>query len=196
MRRLAFICVCLIVVSGDARAQSATEADSFRQSQDYLQTLAAFEEPSINPGVAGKAEVIRVIVWPTFESPVTVRVEARGGEKYQLIAKRLKGDGGYQPGPVNKAKRRKLRRAEWDQLQSLLAKAGFWSMATEEDERFAPQPDGSQMMCLDGTNWTVEVISNRGYHAVQRYCPKEGSFTAIGQYMVKLSKLGINKRWL
>lgn len=190
MKGLAFICACLIVASGNARVQNVSQADSLRQSEAYLQTLTQFEEPSLTPGV----EVIRVIVWPTFESPVAVRVEARG-EQYQLTAKRLRGQGGYKPGSVNQTKRRQLRRREWEQLQRLLAEAKFWSMATE-DETFEPQPDGSEIICLDGTSWLLEVGGSRGYHAVQRYCPEEGGLTAVGRYLVKLSKLRLKEKWL
>jgi hypothetical protein len=125
---------------------------------------------------------------PTFFNPIKIRVEKRKTE-YILVAKRLSGQGGYEVGRLKTEKRRRLKPAEWQHFIALLTQAGFWEMPYADEK-------GEVEICLDGSEWVLEGVKGRRSHAVNRYCPDEKSFQAIGTYLVKLSGLGIKERAL
>src|SRR5439155_5948682 len=110
-----------------------------------------------------------------------------------LHAKWLSGQVGYDWGTFQSEKTRNLTQKEWRRLNQLLNRASFW---TTPYEQVKPQPNekGEMTVCLDGVDWFLEGSARGTYHVVDRYCPDEGAFKAVGMYMVKLARRNIGLR--
>lgn len=180
----------LLLISGNCFAQTKSEADKFRESDDYLKYLIDFKEPQIFPLEKKDINVIRLFVLPTFENPILIRVENNNG-KITLFAKRLRGQGGYEIKGIKKQKQRQLNADEWGKLTQLLKDANFGE--SEVKEKF-PEPDknGIIWICDDGVKWLLERNNLSGYHATEQRCNKSNNFIAIGDYLLKLSGLKID----
>jgi hypothetical protein len=192
MHRLILALLVLALSPTNTRAQQARAADAFRVSGEYQRMLARFSETPLDPPERVSRELYRAIVWPTFETPMLVRVEDQNG-KYLLTAKRLRGDGGYNPQGVSQSTRRWLKRSEWRRLLALLDAADFRRLSTDQPEP-APNADGSITVCLDSTTWIIEGIRDGEYHVAARYCPDEAAFKAAGLYLVRLTRFRVQAR--
>jgi hypothetical protein len=78
---------------------------------------------------------------------------------FKLSARRLNGDGGYDPGELVEQKDVELSQAESRSLDSHLAALKFFHMQTDEDA------DG-----LDGDQWVLEGVADGKYHIIDRFC--------------------------
>jgi hypothetical protein len=107
------------------------------------------------------------------------------------VAKWLSGQVGYDWGTLKGQKTRHRTEREWQKLLQLLDRATFWTLPYEDKE---PEPNakGELTICLDDTDWFLEGVSSGKYHVVDRYCPEANSFKAVGLYMVRLARLGID----
>jgi hypothetical protein len=142
------------------------------------------------------AEIYRITIIPTFYKPIRIRVEKRRNA-YILTAKRLSGKGGYKAGKLETEKRRRLSSREWERLHELLRTVDFWQMP-DRDEDTTPEKEGeiSVLVCMDGADWVIEGVKNGRYRAVNRYCPDDMNFVAIGLYLAELSGLKVKEREL
>ena len=183
-----------LVVFSLAKAQELTVRESLLQSKGNIKLSGLFDEPPVLPVNDLDAEIYRMTIIPTFFNPIKIRVEKHKTE-YILVAKRLSGQGGYEVGTLKTEKRRRLKPAEWQHLIALLTQAGFWEMSYADKKR-EPNEKGEVEICLDGSEWVLEGVRQGIFHAVNRYCPDEKSFQAIGTYLAKISGLGVKEREL
>ena len=139
-------------------------------------------ERSLAPATAGKSAV-RFTWLPTFHHPVIVRVE-RSGQDARLIAKQLSGEGGYEPGKVEREVTRQLSVAEIAKFDAILS-------STKVLEQRATECDSG----LDGSQWIVEGIDRDGYHYVNRWSPKEGPVRELGDFALLLSGWTFEERY-
>ena len=193
MKLLLCILGFLVIVTS-SNAQDSSLKERLLQSKGNLRVSTLFNEMPVLPTDELDAEMYRMTFIPTFFKPIKIRVERRKAE-YIIVAKRLSGQGGFDAGTLQTEKRHKLKQAAWQHLISLLAKAGFWTMAYDVKE---PEPNekGEVEICLDGSEWMLEGVKGGKLHAVDRYCPKDKRFQAVGLYLVKLSGLRIRDREL
>jgi len=63
-------------------------------------------------------------------------------------------------------------------------------------DTFFAHPVSPDRMCIDGSEWTLEVSSATGYYIVKKWSPAKGDpLRKIGELMIDLSKLR-HKRWV
>jgi hypothetical protein len=186
--------IIILVFSFIGMAQEPSPAQKLLSSKGNINVSKRFREAPVLPIENPESEIYRITFIPTFYHPINIRVE-KHWDSYILVAKRLSGQGGYDAGHLKIEKRRKLKQVEWEQLAELLNKANFWQLPFEEKE---PEPNekGEVTICLDGSEWTLEGVRGGKYHAVNRYCPEDKSFEAVGLYLAKISGLKINEREL
>jgi hypothetical protein len=131
----------------------------------YSGQLRAAAEPRLR-ATGEDREIFRLSWIPSFHPTVIVRVE-RNESQYVLVAKRLTGAGGYEPGKVGEQVRRPLERSEWNAFNRHLKAANFWSMQPDEPPKFTE--NGEQVIGTDGSQWFLEGASRTEYHFVDRW---------------------------
>jgi len=107
-----------------------------------------------------------------------MRLNCRASGEIDLVAKRLSGGGGYDPGELEKpgVVRRTLTRKEARQFQAMLARAG----------KLNRRPI-TCTLGLDGSQWILESADGGTYHYVNRWSPERGSERALGEFMLGLA---------
>jgi hypothetical protein len=131
----------------------------------YSSQLRATREEILKP--TGGPRVVYRFTWiPSFHPTATVRVESTRG-KASLVATRLDGAGGYDPGRVAARVELRLSADRWELLQSLLADAAFWDMPSEQGEKVDPVT-GAIIIQADGDRWLLEGADAGRYHYVER----------------------------
>lgn len=117
------------------------------------------------------------LVWlRTFHAPITVRVEVFSDGTARLIAKRLSGQGGYEPGRIVDRVERVLSAEEFAKLERLVS----------ETRPFDLPP----MDCnwgSDGATWTLEANDAGAYKYVNRWSPKNGPVRDAGMLMLSFT---------
>jgi hypothetical protein len=84
------------------------------------------------------------------------------------------------------------------QVQDVLAqlqRLAFWAMPTEEEQ--APpaasatthQGPTLKVIGTDGSRWILEGIRDGEYHVVDRWSPKENSYSQLCKYLLRLGKV-------
>ena len=156
------------------------------EAQWYGKALSLMKEPRL-PEVAKdkKAVVYRFTILPTWGNPIAVRAEKQDGI-YSLFARRLDGDGGYDPGKLVEQKDLKLSEPDSKSLDSLVTALKFFHMPSEDE-----------VEGCDGDEWILEGVADGKYHFVQRWCagkydPKERKlqpFLALCKFLIDKSTL-------
>ena len=192
MKRGLYAILIVMQLSSVALSQADEASEKVRTGTRYKNTLAAFREPEIFPRANNNSDTYRLLVTATFYHPVIIRIE-NNGTNYVLNAKWLSGQVGYDWGTFHGQKTSNLTQQEWRRLNQLLNRASFWTTPYEQAK---PQPNekGEETVCLDGVDWFLEGSAHGTYHVVDRYCPDEGAFKAVGMYIVKLAQLKIGLR--
>jgi hypothetical protein len=161
---------------------SITEARpvyDFRE-QWYSKHLIAMGEPRLS---GGPNEVYRFLWLRIFANPIVIRItcDPKGCD---LIAKRLDGSGGYEPGKVAGRKERRLSDEEVTNVRRLLSKAQFWGRQPN-DERIG----------LDGAQWILEGRREGSYHLWDVWSPERvgpyGDFRELCLELLRQSGLMI-----
>ena len=133
----------------------------------------------------GKAVVYRFTILPTWGNPIAVRAR-KEANTFTLSARRLDGEGGYDPGKLVEQKEVELTEVESMALESLIKELKFFRMSTD-DETYGK----------DGDEWILEGVAEGKYHVVQRWCaakydPKKRGlepFLALCKFLVDKSTL-------
>jgi len=192
MKRGLYAILIVVQLSSVALSQADEASEKVRTGTRYKNTLAVFREPEIFPRSTNDSAAYRLLVTATFYHPLIIRIE-NNGTQYVLRAKWLSGQVGYDWGTFQGEKTRKLTQKEWRTLNQLVDGASFWRAPYEQAQ---PQPNekGEATVCLDGVDWFLEGSARGTYHVVDRYCPDDGGFKAVGMYMVRLARLNIGLR--
>jgi hypothetical protein len=157
----------------------------------YASELRALEEPSLyeNESPADSkstkdlnAEIYRITILPTWGNAVCIRVH-RNGELFDLSARRLDGQAGYDPGKLVESKNVTLSTQDSKTLAMLIQNMNFFHMPAEDDVRG-----------FDGDEWIIEGVSKGNYHVAERWCaeaynPRKRNLTAL----LDLCKFLMNK---
>ena len=152
----------------------------------YGKSLGRMNEPRL-PEIAKEAMAVvyRFTILPTWGNPIAVRAR-KEGNAFSLSARRLDGEGGYDPGKLVEQKEVKLKEADSAALEALIAKIGFFQMATDDN-----------VQGNDGAEWILEGVAEGKYHVVQRweahgYDPEKRGlepFLALCKFLVDKSTL-------
>ena len=129
------------------------------ESRWYGKSLERMNEPRL-PGLVKdvNAVVYRLMILPTWGNPVVVRVQ-KHGELYSLSARRLDGQGGYDPGKLVEAKNIELSADDSKALGVLIQNLNFFQLSTEDP-----------ITGMDGDEWIIEGVAEGKYHVVVRWC--------------------------
>jgi hypothetical protein len=155
------------------KTKSGAEGVTAFESKWYGKSLERMREPRL-PGLAKdvNAEVYRIMILATWGKPIAVRVQ-RHGELYSLSARRLDGQGGYDPGKLVESKNSELNAEDSKTLEQLIQKVSFFQLPTDDD-----------VFGHDGDEWIIEGVSQGKYHVVVRWCadsydPEKRKLTAF-----------------
>jgi hypothetical protein len=151
-------------------------AKSLREDDDP-KVFAAFKELPLEALPACVEESYRLMWFPTFHSPVVVRVWRSGG-KYFLVSKKLSGLGGYEIGDLDIERARPLSENEWFEFMNVVNRASYWELPSTTSEAI---PE-------DGAVWMVEGLRNGRYHWVRRVTPLD-QYTVLCKHLIGLSGL-------
>jgi hypothetical protein len=155
------------------------------EAQWYGKALSRMKEPRL-PELSKdtKAVVYRFTILPTWGNPIAVRAQKQDGI-FRLSARRLDGEGGYDPGKLVEQKNLKLSETDSKSLDSLVTALKFFHMPGHED-----------VLGFDGEEWILEGVADGKYHIVQRwsadYDPKNRKlepFLAFCKFLIDKSTL-------
>jgi hypothetical protein len=141
------------------------QIDSFRDEW-YSEQLRAAMESALKPTGTSTRAAFRFTWIPSFTPTITVRV-VRNDARITLVAKRLSGSGGYEPGRIRRQVRFTLSTRQWSELSSLIDEANFWAMPSEEPEKC--DASGTCWVGMDGAQWLLEGADSTRYHFVDRW---------------------------
>lgn len=143
--------------------------------------LPKFKERPLQNGSVSAEEVYRLILLPTFDDPIAVRLW-KSNDQYFLTTK--KADDGKGMGLERFGKlyenTKPVTRAEWDEFTNHLEDAMFWDL---------PSRDQDDTPVNDGASWTLEGKGADRYHIVDRITPSK-EFKKSCLYLIKLSGFG------
>jgi len=163
-------------------AMSEIEADW------YPKHLIAADEPSLFEASqrvgAGRLKTYRFTWLRTFHGPVIVRLERDGEARMRLIAKRLSGHGGYEPGSVDAEIRRRLTRPEQVRFDRALAGANHLRL-----------PPVDCRMGADGSRWIMEANDAGVYRYVNRWTPEDGAVRELGDVLLSFTGWTLEPRY-
>jgi hypothetical protein len=129
------------------------------ESEWYGKSLERMNEPRLPELVKDvNADVYRLMILPTCGNSVVVRVE-RHGELYNLAARRLDGQAGYDPGKLAESKDMDLDADDSKALGVLIQNLNFFQLSTNDS-----------VIGEDGDEWIIEGVSQGKYHVAQRWC--------------------------
>jgi len=117
---------------------------------------------------------------PSFTPSVYVRIH-KVENGYRLIAKKMSGAGGYEPGEISQSKEIRLSPDQASELERRLANGKFF------DEAPATCDSG-----FDGSKWIFESVDKNGYKFLKRWSPRSGAVRDLGVYLLGLSGFGID----
>jgi len=168
------------------KTKAGEEGISKFEAEWYGKSLKRMKEPRLPDFTKDmSAEVYRMMILPTWGNPVAVRVQRRGGI-YSLSARRLDGDGVYDPGKLVESKEIELSADDSTALQGLIQNLDFFNLSTD---------DG--VYGNDGDESIIEGVSHGKYHVVQRWCassydPEKRGLTAflkLARFLLRESEL-------
>ncbi len=144
----------------------------------YGKHLRTMREPSVWAAAATGETVYRFLWLRTWGNPIAVRVTV-DGVRIHLVATRLTGDGGYDPGTIDVHRERDLSRSELDRIEAALRAADF--------DVTPPRAE----MGHDGAQWILERAQGGKYRLVERWSPgldaKQAAFAAACDVFLDLA---------
>lgn len=170
---------CAVVAGGVFPALELSELEK----SWYGEHLEAAGESNLCDRVGGLREAYRFTWLRSFHPPVIVRIE-RHDSTHRLVAKKLSGRGGYEPGELVVNRSTGIEAREWRKFKSLLSAASFWSARRDE---------ATNIVGFDGARWIFEGVRNRTYWARDLWTP-DGNPSALpyerlGIYLLELASL-------
>ena len=183
-------CVLTWTLSDDTyfpvKMKAGDEGVTAFEAQWYGKSLERMKEPRL-PVLAMEAfsEVYRVLILPTWGDSIVIRVQ-KHGQTYELFARRLNGQAGYEVGQLVEAKDIDLSADDSRTLDMLLQNLAFFQLPTDDEVRG-----------FDGDEWILEGVSQGKYHVVQRWCAASyksetrnlNAFLALCKFLVDKSTL-------
>jgi hypothetical protein len=128
----------------------------------YGKALRRMGEPSLLQAASdAKSSIYRFTILPTWGNPISIRI-TKQAEIYRLAARRLNGQGGYDPGRLTEKKDIKLSDADSKLLEEHISRIHFFDMPTQDG------PAG-----MDGEEWILEGVADGKYHVVVRWCASD-----------------------
>jgi hypothetical protein len=132
------------------------------EAEWYGGALSRMGEPSLLRSASdAKNYIFRFTILPTWGYPTSIRVTKEAGI-YRLAARRLDGQGGYDPGKLTEKKDIKLSDADSKLFEKQLSRVHFFEMSTQDETQG-----------MDGEQWILEGVADGKYHVVVRWCASD-----------------------
>jgi hypothetical protein len=141
------------------KTKAGAEGITAFEAQWYSKSLERMKEPRL-PDFAKEenVEIYRMMILPTWGNPIVVRIR-RHEKLFSLSARRLDGQGGYDPGKLVETKDIELSTGDSRALEGLIQNLNFFQLSTNDDVRG-----------FDGDEWILEGVFQGKYHVVRRWC--------------------------
>jgi len=158
----------------------------------YSTQLRAAEESPIEPTGREDAEVYRLLVLPSFTSPIIVRIE-RVGKRITYTTKRLSGQGGYEPGEIDSQASGTVSRADWIEFKRLMIAGEFWTRLSHSEMQYLRRERCNQgdqsvcSVCFDGTRFVLEGTDESRYKVVDRHNAFEEPLESAVELLLAIS---------
>jgi hypothetical protein len=152
----------------------------------FSKHLAAAKEPSLfEQSLKPPQDMVasyRFTWLRSFHAPIIVRIDEERSGVMQLTAKRLSGQGGYDPGHLDGVINRPLTAKEGEDVHRAFLASDF---AT-----FRPNPCD---IATDGAQWVVEARAGGKYRVVHQQSPQKGPIGRIDLVLLSLTnwKIGL-----
>ena len=140
----------------------------------YSKHYKALKEESLYIKKTDK-EIFRFVYLPSFDNPISVRVEKDNG-KYLLTVKKTNGKGGYEKGWLVYKRKKKITEQQWNELMKMVNSINDWEVYFKEET------DGG----LDGSQWIFEYLSPKEYIVRDVWSP-EDKFKTLGLYLFNIA---------
>lgn len=161
----------------DYRADLITKTWSFIFRDDwYSKHYKALKEERLYLTNTDK-EIFRFVYLPSFDNPISVRVEKINND-YLLTVKKTNGKGGYGEGRLVYKRKKKITENQWEELMKMVNSINEWEVFYKE----------SLYITLDGESWLFEHLSPDGYK-VRDVDNPEDEFKTLGLYLLKLAEI-------
>jgi hypothetical protein len=140
------------------RKQTGDEGVTAFEAQWYAKSLKRINEPCL-PGLVKdpSVEMYRITILPTWGNPIVVRLRKQG-ETYALSARRLDGQGGYDPGKLVESKEVNLSLQDSRAFEALLHKLDFFHLRSADE-----------VLGKDGDQSVLEGVYQGRYHVITRW---------------------------
>jgi hypothetical protein len=160
----------------------------------YAKHLKAAGEVGLAPTRTPSRGIYRVTYLPTFGKPIVVRLD-RANDSFLLEAKRLSGQGGYDPGVVEVEHSAALSPAQWSTFKEIFDRIDFWTLPSYDElvtQRISRCKQGSSDDCwaeADGEMWILEAAEEDRYHAADRWSDVNGPFRDACVFLIAASEI-------
>jgi hypothetical protein len=133
---------------------------------------------------------------PSFSRPISVRLTLNADGTGSIVARSVDRHAGLLtkvPPDTEKLVVDKTIDVDKAPVQDVLAQlkgVAFWAMPTEEEQTplfgAARQNPTVRVAEADGSRWILEVIRDGEYHIVDKWSPKENSYSQLCRYLLRL----------
>ena len=170
--RSALVCLTLSACTTldyvpDTGWSESEDAPDFYEDWFGNQLRAAREPPlKTQDDLKGFTSRFRLLVLPTFDPAIVVRIDETSASNYVLNYTRLDGAGGYEPGKVAEKKSRALSLLESKKISASIKDADFRSATRSVQTLTEVDQNGDEIivLCADGTTYVLEHLT-RDYHS-------------------------------
>lgn len=135
--------------------------------------LEKFKEVSLEKDDADS--VFRLIWFPTFHSPTSIRVSL-AGDQATVTTRRLSGKGGYDWGYIDFEAQRSITTDKWLAVKNAVNESCFWYAS----------PNIREVPVMDGSTWLFEGRVDKRYNFIRRITPSP-QMTEIFRTMMRVS---------
>jgi|GEM_PF-1352638 len=119
---------------------------------------------------------IRFLWLRSFDHPMVVRIDERANGGAVIEAKRLSGEGGYEPDKIAEHLNRELTPAEFREFKAVLRRS-----------RLTTEPAANCDQGSDGAQWILEVVAGGKYAFYERWTPEDGAVRDVALEMLTLT---------
>ena len=167
----------------------------------YAYTLSLLEEPPLFALRDNKSlQVYRFLWLPSFHRPISVRLTVNPDGSGSIVTRSVDSHTGMLTKVVSDTGKlvlditSEVDRAQVQDVLEQLQRLAFWTMPTEEAQA-ASQTSGTTShgphiaIEVDGSQWILEGFRDGKYHVVDRWSPKENSYSQFCKHLLHLGKV-------
>jgi hypothetical protein len=147
--------------------------------------LRSYQEPVL-PGLA--TEAYRIIWWPSFATPVVIRVESSRGHYTAVVKRDLRDVNGERVTGEFETVVSDISASDFAEVRAVAERAGCWAIehtCSAELSVFRDPGKGEVVALADGESWLLEGARTEAHWAVRVSHPHGGPFMEVCAAIVK-----------